>query len=552
MKLETKLCSSLVKIMPEKAPEGAAYKKGQALRGEVFSFQLAYLPCDFQRGEIEVEVVSDLEKYISWRKVELVPVNYPGCLFDDDYLFKTAGMYPDRLEKVSVKPLYSVQGQWRSLWSKVALPADVPAGVHDIAVTLSATSAEGKKCRVRNVFKLEVIPLTLPEQTLTFTNWFHADCIASFYKFEVFSEEHWHALENFFKSAAAHGVNLLLTPLFTLPLDTGVGLERPTCQLVKVFCRKGEYSCDFSLLDRWVDLARRCGIYKFEMSHLFTQWGAKFTPKIMADVDGAERRIFGWDVKADSEAYADFIAAFLPALVEYLKKKNLQDNVYFHCSDEPQTEHKKNYCYAAELLKKYLGGFKVMDALSSVDFYRLGYVNYPVPIESHIEDFIAENVPELWTYYCCGPAQVYPNRLIAMPSSRSRILGALLYYYNVKGFLHWGFNFYFSQFSAGLIDPYKCTDADSAFPAGDAFIVYPGPGGVPEDSLRHEVFFEALQDQRALQLLEKFMPRKKILALLDKSVDSGRMNMADYPRGEPAVLALRKKINTLLKKYAKN
>ena len=198
-------------------------------------------------------------------------------------------MYPDRLEKVSVKPLYSVQGQWRSLWFKVALPADVPAGVHDIAVTLSATSAEGKKCRVRNVFKLEVIPLTLPEQTLTFTNWFHADCIASFYKFEVFSEEHWHALENFFKSAAAHGVNLLLTPLFTLPLDTGVGLERPTCQLVKVFCRKGEYSFDFSLLDRWVDLARRCGIHKFEMSHLFTQWGAKFTPKIMADSRGLYR-----------------------------------------------------------------------------------------------------------------------------------------------------------------------------------------------------------------------------------------------------------------------
>ena len=191
-----------------------------------------------------------------------------------------------------------------------------------------------------------------------------------------------------------------------------------------------------------------------------------------------------------------------------------------------------------------------MDALSSVDFYRMGYVEYPVPIESHIETFIAENVPELWTYYCCGPAQIYPNRLIAMPSSRNRILGTLLYYFDVKGFLHWGFNFYYSQFSICPIDPYRCTDADSAFPAGDPFVVYPGPGGVPEDSLRHEVFFEALQDQRALQLLEKFMPRKKILALLNKSVSDGKMSMANYPRGEQAVLGLRKKINTLLKKYA--
>ena len=549
MKLETKLCSSLVKVMPDCAPDGVAFKKAQALRGEVFSFQLAYCPVDFHRTKIEVEVESQLEKNISWRKAELVPVNYPGCLFDEDYLFTTAGMYPDRLENPSDKPLYSVQGQWRSLWFKIVVPADCSAGTYDIAITLAAM-ADGKKCRVKKVFKLEVIPLTLPKQTLTFTNWFHADCIATYYNFEMFSEEHWSALEKFFSSAASHGINLLLTPLFTLPLDTAVGGERPTCQLVKVFCRNGEYSFDFSRLDRWISLAQKCGIHQFEMSHLFTQWGAEFTPKIIAEVDGREKRIAGWDVRADSAAYADFMAAFLPELAGYLKKKKLQDHVYFHCSDEPQEEHKKNYCYAAGLLKKYLGSFRIMDALSSVDFYRMGYVEYPVPIESHIETFIAENVPELWTYYCCGPAQIYPNRLIAMPSSRNRILGTLLYYFDVKGFLHWGFNFYYSQFSICPIDPYRCTDADSAFPAGDPFVVYPGPGGVPEDSLRHEVFFEALQDQRALQLLEKFMPRKKILALLNKSVSDGKMSMANYPRGEQAVLGLRKKINTLLKKYA--
>ena len=38
------------------------------------------------------------------------------------------------------------------------------------------------------------------------------------------------------------------------------------------------------------------------------------------------------------------------------------------------------------------------------------------------------------------------------------------------------------------------------------------------------VFYEALQDQRALQLLEKFMPRRKILAMLNKTVDCGKMD----------------------------
>ena len=81
-------------------------------------------------------------------------------------------------------------------------------------------------------------------------------------------------------------------------------------------------------------------------------------------------------------------------------------------------------------------------------------------------------------------------------------------------------------------------------------MVYPGEAGVPEVSLRLEVFYEALQDQRALQLLEKFMPRKRILKMLDKLVPEGKMSMKDYLRGEANVLKLRQKINALLEKYA--
>ena len=88
-----------------------------------------------------------------------------------------------------------------------------------------------------------------------------------------------------------------------------------------------------------------------------------------------------------------------------------------------------------------------------------------------------------------------------------------------------------------------------AFPAGDPFIVYPGKNGMPEDSIRHEVFTEGLQDQRALQLLETKMPREKIMKELDKLSPDSKMSMANYPRGEKNVLAVRKKINQLIKKH---
>ena len=91
-------------------------------------------------------------------------------------------------------------------------------------------------------------------------------------------------------------------------------------------------------------------------------------------------------------------------------------------------------------------------------------------------------------------------------------------------------------------------DSDCAFPPGDAFMVYPGLNGEAVDSLRLEVFFQGLQDMRALELLERKIGRKKVCALLDRMTPGGKMDMKHYPRGESAVLNLRKKINSLLKR----
>ena len=82
-------------------------------------------------------------------------------------------------------------------------------------------------------------------------------------------------------------------------------------------------------------------------------------------------------------------------------------------------------------------------------------------------------------------------------------------------------------------------------------MVYPGADGVPLDSIHYEVFAEALQDLRALSLLETRLPRKKIIDLLDRASPGKKMTMTEYPRGEKAVLALRKRINTLLNKVKK-
>ena len=91
-----------------------------------------------------------------------------------------------------------------------------------------------------------------------------------------------------------------------------------------------------------------------------------------------------------------------------------------------------------------------------------------------------------------------------------------LYKFDIHGFLQWGYNFWYSQYSKYPIDPFKVTDAARAFPSGDPFSVYPGEDG-PIVSLRLQVFYEALQDLRALKLLESHIGREKVIELLRKT-----------------------------------
>ena len=538
--LKMKLVSSLKKVFLQHEPcEETLYIEG--FRNEVMSFQVAYTLQDTTatRMYASLEVDSPIREYIHVRQVDHMPVRYAAPVdSDDNYLSKEPGLYPDLLREMGEHTLRIRNGQWDTLWVEMDPAGVLPAGQYPVTIRLAA---EDGSCAEETQW-ITVLDAMLPAQKLIHTKWIHCDCIAEYYQQEIFGEEHWATLEKFIRKAADGGINMILTPIHTPPLDTRVGGERPTTQLVDVFVEPGVYRFDTSKLRRWIAMCKACGMAYFEMAHLYTQWGAKHAPKVMATVDGEYRQIFGWETEAVGEEYKQFLHAYIPVVRKVLAEEGVEHLTVWHISDEPHEDQLEDYRAAREQVLPLLKDCVIMDALSSYEFYQQGVVDHPVVSNNHIEKFIEENVPGLWTYYCCGQYKNVSNMFVAMPSARNRILAVQLFKYDIKGFLQWGFNFYNAQYSDHRINPYSSLDGDGFVPAGDTFQVYPGLNGEPEESIRMAVTRDAMQDLRAFEMLAELESREFVINLIDENLEE-KVTFSCYPQSDEYLLRLRRKVN---------
>jgi len=538
---EVRLYSSLEKIFPHCAPPAYAKQlKLSAMYGETVSFQISYrLAANWYRSWGRLKITAPDGVRINLRRVRYVPGSLPqNYKTDDGYLTTETGLFPDLLEPFDASQLPLIPGIWQTIWVDAEIPSGTPIqpGCKSIAVHIESENGEMLGAGEATIDR---IPGLLPPLAIPHARWFHADCLATYYEVDVFSERHWEIIENFAAYAVRHGINTLLTPIFTPPLDTAIEGERPTLQLIDVTASNGKYTFGFEKLERWVQMCKRVGVQYFEISHLFTQWGAKHAPKIMGQCG---TRLFGWETDATGAEYTNFLHQLLPALTAKLAQLGIAEKTIFHISDEPGLDSLQQYTAARNIVEPYLSHYKIVDALTNYDFYKQGAVSVPIPSVDHIEPFLEGNVPELWCYYCCAQSYKVPNLFFMQPSYRNRILGVLLYKYDIAGFLHWGYNFYNSMHSLYPVNPFVVTDADGAFPSGDPFVVYPGADGKPLGSIRLMVAQEAFNDLRALRMLEQLAGRDFVLGLIDDGLPQP-ITFSCFPQNAEYILSLRQKVN---------
>ena len=154
------------------------------------------------------------------------------------------------------------------------------------------------------------------------------------------------------------------------------------------------------------------------------------------------------------------------------------------------------------LLRKYAPELRLIEAVQCTNF--VGSIDVAVPILNHLhaeyEAYKRQpgNGRELWFYTCCEPHGEYANRFIELPLMKVRLLHWINFRYGITGYLHWGWNWYYN------IDPFKQTTAppptEDYLPAGDAWLVYPGPKG-PLGSIRLEAMRDGIVDHELLSML---------------------------------------------------
>src|SRR4051794_30126642 len=368
-----------------------------AFAGETVSFQIAFLPPAVESVDelpgLRFEIGNEAAPFTVVSRVELVPCTvlaFDG--HDHGDVRDKPGLYPDLLRPITgtVSPY---PGQWGAVWIDVTAPAELDGRLTvEVAVRSEATATILHSVTV----PIQVSPLRLPELDIVNTQWVHCDGLAEFYGDEVFSEDHWRAIANFIAKAAEMGVNSVLTPVWTPPLDTAVGGTRRPVQLVDIRDDHGEYKFDFAKLERWMAVCRASGITSLEIAHLFTQWGAEATPAIYVQTGPGLEHRFGWHTPATDPEYRRLLEALLPELRTVLDAAWGLDRVIFHISDEPHGPRMlESYRAARSVVDDLLAGCTVVDALSDLELYSSGAVPLPVVATDALDPFFEARVEHL-------------------------------------------------------------------------------------------------------------------------------------------------------------
>lgn len=412
---------------------------------------------------------------LTWRFVSdiLVLTNTPKMQVSD--LTRAApARFPDCLSEE--RQCDVANGALKAIYLTLRIPADAEPGEYRGSLTVSSGDAAAAM-----PITLTVYPLTLPEQRhLLVVEWLSTGQFKKFHGVESEqSDRYWQILRAYAKNMAEHRHNTFKISLSLIKTTVDVD---------------GNYSLDFTSFDRFAQVFWETG----RMDAMETGFVAQHVPGGWSNPIKL-REFFTVYEKAGGKARKvggeEFLAKFLPAFVSHLRERKWLDKTLFHICDEPANHNVTGWQQASDFVHRHAPELRRIDAIETP--HCLDRLEVWVPKLDHLSTWqcafeeAQRRGNEMW-FYTVGIYQggALMNKTVDVPLIDTRLMHWLNYRYDLKGYLHWGFNSWTS-------DPWEAPGLHR----GDGWHVYPKRDGLL-DSLRWEQMRDGLQDYECLWLLE--------------------------------------------------
>lgn len=443
-----------------------------------------------------------------WQWFVYVHANPPGNRDPATYLRKAPAFFPDAFLEDREVGLRG--GVTQPVWISIHVPRDTPEGLYQGRMTFRLAYRNTGDLETFCIpIRLHVWPFNLPASpTLHHSEWFAHNTLADYYHLEPWSAAHWAWIRRAAADMSRHKQDTINTPF---------------ADLVRVIQRnQGQLDFDFSRLDRWLDIFQSAGVPWIEGAPVARRsgvWQSPFIYTRWSPEDGAGKPVFPSPQAVSEARFERYVEALLKAVHAHLRQMGLARRYVQHVADEPVAANIASWRSIAAKVRRWLPDVPRIDAVMAEGLEDCCEIRVPqiqtIQAPAHLRP-----PKQMWSYVCLEPQGFYPNRFIDYPSIRNRIIFWLSWTLNLKGFLHWGYNYWhvwngvpvnvpLSPWMDAAGASHYCTDKHP-LPAGDPHVVYPGRQSLCS-SIRWETVRKGFEDYELLGRLasEIKCPRRK-------------------------------------------
>jgi len=392
----------------------------------------------------------------------------------------TVPFFPPRLD---LKPCTS-----RPVWLTIDVPPDAVPGRYQGELTVAA--ADG--AAVKFSLSLEVLPLVLPPPSkwaFRLDLWQDPWSVAWYHGVEPWSEGHWKVLEPHLRMLADAGQKYVTTYITFDPWGESTYIDNGT--MVEWIRRPdGSFRFDYSVFDRYVEFAQKCGITEAITCYTPIPWGHRV--RYLDEASGD----YVWVAPAPgTPEYKALWTPLLKDLAAHLKEKGWLEKTYMGINENPWKDGQA----CIDLVRSIVPDMKVTwagryceELKDQIDDWC--FILGP-PVGREVLRQRAAQGRTTTFYICCGPAR--PNTFTFSPPAEAAWQGWYAAAQGYDGFLRWAYD-------SWVRDPLYDT-RHVRWPAGDCFLVYPGP----RSSIRFERLREGIADWEKIRIVRRMLgPRK--------------------------------------------